>query len=105
MPLSPATRKATLLSDTSPSATSTGSRSSACAAPQAAASKTAEQNARDVDVMVRPPDVLFVGSHSRAAESRWQAVRLCVMAGLVPAIHVFDANGKGRRGCPQQVRA
>jgi hypothetical protein len=25
---------------------------------------------------------------------------LCVMAGLVPAIHVFDAVATERRGCP-----
>jgi hypothetical protein len=28
-----------------------------------------------------------------------------VMAGLVPAIHVFDAQRKDRRGCPAQGRA
>jgi len=27
------------------------------------------------------------------------------MAGLVPAIHVFDSAKKGRRGCPAQGRA
>ena len=31
-------------------------------------------------------------------------LKVCVMAGLVPAIHVFGVNGEGR-GCPGQVRA
>jgi hypothetical protein len=33
------------------------------------------------------------------------AILSIVMAGLVPAIHVFDAARPSRRGCPQQVRA
>ena len=28
-----------------------------------------------------------------------------VMAGLVPAIHVFSSTNAVRRGCPEQVRA
>jgi len=28
-----------------------------------------------------------------------------VMAGLVPAIHVFDNHKKARHGCPRQARA
>jgi hypothetical protein len=33
------------------------------------------------------------------------APEFLVMAGLVPAIHVFFAAEKGRRGCPAQGRA
>jgi hypothetical protein len=29
----------------------------------------------------------------------------CVMAGLVPAVHVFDSAQLLRRGCPRQARA
>src|SRR5438477_6312297 len=38
---------------------------------------------------------------------RYRAARMpkLVMAGLVPAIHVFAATEKGRRGCPGQARA
>ena len=66
---------------------------------------------------LRERDSLFV-TETRTIVKRWslywrlvvrnsKAVPLPhdVLAGLVPAIHVFDAVGPGRRGCPRQARA
>ena len=47
------------------------------------------------------------GRQDRAAVSRRLegAIRRAVMAGLVPAIHVFESPRKANRGCPAQGRA
>jgi hypothetical protein len=41
----------------------------------------------------------------QALSSKLKLIRVFVMAGLVPAIHVFFSSTQQRRGCPAQGRA
>src|SRR5581483_3717250 len=79
MPLSPATRKATLLSDTSPSATSTAIGSPARAMPAVlAASAIAMYNPRTIAVIGNPPvEVLVVRTSLAGWDDGARRVIIC----------------------------
>jgi len=55
--------------------------------------------------MVRDARLRRAPPNESLTEKAANASALSVMAGLVPAIHVFLAGGDQERGCPAQGRA